>query len=77
MNGGTSVGRDGVPLGCEGVLTGLTLLKAVMGGFVATGESSGSLSSIGRDHGSICPDKERESILLRGSAVEEDEVMCG
>lgn len=50
-----------------------------VGGFTATVGSTGSLSSIGRDQGSIDSVKERESIRLDNSGleVEEDEAMGG
>jgi hypothetical protein len=48
-------------------------------GFAAAGRSSGSLSSMGRDQGSICSDRERDSRFLdrSGSEVEEDAAMSG
>ena len=49
----------------------------IAGGFAVTGGSSGSLSSIGRDQGSIGSERERELRLLErsGLEVEEDEAM--
>lgn len=60
------------------MLSGLALFE-VVDGSAATGRSSGSLSSMGLDQGSICSDRERVLRLLDRSGVEvgEDEAMCG
>ena len=68
---------DGGSSGCGRVLSGLTLFEEVVDGFVVSGGSSGSLSSIGRDQGSIFSDKERESKFLGRSGLEEEEAMSG
>ena len=77
-NGGVSTGRGGGPSDPGGVSV-LAPLEVVVGGFAATMGSSGSLSSIGRDQGSIGSEREREPRVVgrSGLGVEEDEAMSG
>jgi hypothetical protein len=71
------VGRGGGPSGPGGAPSVLPPLEPVAGGFVATVRSSGSLSSMGRDHGSIGSDRESvlRSLCRSWVGVEAEEAM--
>ena len=68
------MGRGGGPSGPGGAVS---VSDDIAGGFAVAGGSFGSLSSIGRDQGSIGPERERElrSLERSGLDVEEDEAM--
>ena len=71
------MGRGGGPSGPGGAPSVLPPLEPVAGGFVATVRSSGSLSSMGRDHGSIGSDRESvlRSLCRSWVGVEAEEAM--
>lgn len=77
--GRDAAGGGGGSSGSGGVLSGLTMFEVVADGSARAGRSIGSLSSTGRDQGSICSDRVRVLRFLGRSevGVEGDEAMSG